>query len=442
MKSLALLNHKEKAQVLPLVALMMIAIIGMVALIIDGGSLMSNKRTAQAAADAGALAGAQRLCEGYKDAQNVAIQYASSNKAINIIVTVVNTRSTMTVTVENDVENDSFFARIFGKDKLLAHAIATAGCYGPKGASVLPIGWNCRAPTTTGESSMECQIQTINWSILKPLVGTESVDSIYIETDGKYYSRDYHSDNKTDNKSIIETNSIDPQPPKELYIILDQIKTCIEDDPTNGAIVCDPDKDGKKEVLVSGDRGFLYLTKDTNDICKWVTNPPTFIQKVHSWLSDKPGSPMCQDKMIEYNFVGTIKLVPVYNYFCAGDPRNPSVDNPCMVSAHESPWPAEPVAGDDFTELKPSNGSYHILTFQPFYITCISNDGNCPGLARERSMVEENPDIKPSVKAKTLQDLSNAPVIEGFFLTGVDPSSDYSQTCPLKLGNCTVSLYK
>ncbi len=55
-------NKVEVGQILPIVALSMVALIAMAALIIDGAVIMSHRRTAQAAADAAALAGAEWLC--------------------------------------------------------------------------------------------------------------------------------------------------------------------------------------------------------------------------------------------------------------------------------------------------------------------------------------------------------------------------------------------
>jgi len=77
-----LTKHRlEKGQVIPLVVVMLFAIIGMTALILDGGSVLSNRRTAQAAADAGALAGAKRACSGHSDGKVVAETYAYNNGA-------------------------------------------------------------------------------------------------------------------------------------------------------------------------------------------------------------------------------------------------------------------------------------------------------------------------------------------------------------------------
>jgi len=61
-KTCLLFTEIEKAQILPIVAIGMFAMIGMAALLLDSGVLMANRRSAQAAADAGALAGARLIC--------------------------------------------------------------------------------------------------------------------------------------------------------------------------------------------------------------------------------------------------------------------------------------------------------------------------------------------------------------------------------------------
>mgnify|MGYP002682684856 FL=1 len=53
---------KTKGQIIVLFALGLLALIALAALVLDGGMLFLNRRTAQAAADAGALAGARALC--------------------------------------------------------------------------------------------------------------------------------------------------------------------------------------------------------------------------------------------------------------------------------------------------------------------------------------------------------------------------------------------
>ena len=133
MKKFQFRNKLEKGQVIPLVILMFFIIIGMVALIIDGGAIMSNRRTAQAAADAGALAGAKRVCLGKNDAIAVAEYYATvNNGATTALATMIENQ----VNVKATVEHPSFFAKIFGDPTLEASAEAIAGCFGARGKSV------------------------------------------------------------------------------------------------------------------------------------------------------------------------------------------------------------------------------------------------------------------------------------------------------------------
>jgi hypothetical protein len=94
-----------------------------------------------------------------------------------------------------------------------------------------------------------------------------------------------------------------------------------------------------------------------------------------------------------------------------------------VTEAHASPWPS---GEDDFSKMDKTNKrNYHIVTFQPFYITCIDKKGNCPGfeLALELGVVDKKDGV-----------------IEGFFLSDYPVSPDSSQNCDINLGNCTISL--
>ena len=71
-------SKNENAQMLPILVVGLVAIIAMAALILDGGSLLTQRREAQNAADAAALAGARILCTG--DYQT-STQVAATNQA-------------------------------------------------------------------------------------------------------------------------------------------------------------------------------------------------------------------------------------------------------------------------------------------------------------------------------------------------------------------------
>jgi len=413
------LNKFDKGQVIPLVVLLLFAIISMAALILDGGAILSGRRTAQAAADAGALAGAQRACIGEMDAKAVAELYAINNLATSAVATVDGTQ----VTVNATVENPSFFAKIFGLQTLTARAEATAGCFGPRGKSVVPLAWNCKAPSIGGspyDPDLGCQIQTLSWEDgLKPLVEGET-SSIWIEDyDGN--SKEYFKDGT----NIVDSSDM---PPEQIYIIIDSDKICLEDDPINGVIPCDVDGDGKKDIQLGGDRGWLYLTADTNSIAKWVKlngAHPDFSLKTHIWLSGKSGNVVdVYKEMVNAGYPGQVVLIPVYNVWCDGDPRT---DTSCVDAAHASPpWP-EFHGVDDFSEIRNKTLNYHIVAFAPFYVSCVSTKGDCPGFRYAQSLPKG-------------EELKDGPVVEGFFLTDIDVSPDSEQDCSIDLGNCVISL--
>ena len=417
MKTLQLDQKFEKGQMIPWVVLLAFAIFGMVALIVDGGSLVSNRRTAQAAADAAALAGAKRVCTGFADAIPVAQAYAYDNGASSVAVTVVSKEVTVTATIENE----SFFAKIFGEENLRTSAQATAGCYGPKGRSAVPLAWYCRAPSVGGggpfPENFGCKMQTLDWDEVEPLIEGQ-VSSIPI--------RDYDGNERAfsipqNTSNIVDINDL---PPDQIYIVIDSDKVCLED---GGEIPCDLDGDGKKDIQLGGDRGWLYLTADTSSIGDWIDDGPRpdLTVESHVWLSGKSGvDTSVYIKMINSGYSGEVVLIPVYNVICEGDPR---VDASCVDAAHASPpWP--PFIGiDHFDEIRNTQLNYHILTFQPFYVSCIDKKGDCPGFRYAQSL--------PGGDA-----LTDTPVIEGFFLSNVPISPDDSSGCAIDLGNCQISL--
>lgn len=415
MKRNSVRKKLELGQVIPLVVLLLVVIVSMVALILDGGSIMSNRRTAQAAADAAALAGAQRTCEGHADAVSVAESYAINNGATSAVATLDGTEVTVTATVENS----SFFAKIFGIETLTAKADATAGCYGVSGKSVVPLAWYCKSPTV-GEGPYPeeygCQIQTISWYVIGSFIngGVDTVDIEDYEHNVVTYYR------YSDGTSLVDSEG---NPPEQIYMIMESDKICIED---GGDILCDLDGDGKKDIQVGGDRGWLYLTADTSNIGDWVDDGPypDITLNTHIWLSGKSGVvTSVYSKMIDSGFIGEVVLIPVFNYYCEGDPRT---DATCVEEANASPpWP-EYDGEDDFSEIRNKSSNYHIIAFEPFYVSCISKKGDCPGFRL----------------AQTLSggELKDGPVIEGYFLSDMTVTPDSNQGCDINLGNCTISL--
>ena len=430
MKQKVINKKLQRGQVIPIVVLMMFAIIGMVALIVDGGTVMANKRVAQAAADSAALAGANASCNSTgADPLAVASNYAIANGATTVDAQYVDGLVSVTVTITND----SSFSRIFNQENLDSVAEASAGCFAPKGNALMPIAWSCRPPVGGGvfDEGKGCQVMGLDWAgLLQPLVEGE-VSSISIPGNDGFFVMD--------GSNIVNPYTGDP--PTQIYIIMDEISTnketlCKEDlnywDPLYAsAIQCDLDGDGKMDIEGAGNRGWLDLNGGgggANEIRGWIRYGFDSIISPHTWLSGQPGQQNNNFRaMMDYR-VGDVVLIPIYNALC--DDKHPLSNAACMAAAHASPFPAEPASGD--TAVSDKKPMFHIITFAPFYITCAQTKQSeyCPGyeLAQE---------INPSLK---LNGNNSIPSIEGFFLENVDMVLDLTQLCEIDMGNCTVSL--
>jgi len=123
-------GHKlEHGQILPIVVIALLVLMGLSALILDGGALMVNRRAAQNAADAGAMAGARVLCREenptnaniydaiyqYTTVENNATIVSWERTSENVGVIDELTKGEVVVTAE--VEIDSFFAKIFNQNQ-------------------------------------------------------------------------------------------------------------------------------------------------------------------------------------------------------------------------------------------------------------------------------------------------------------------------------------
>ena len=135
----------ERGQVAVIVALLIVAIIGMVALVVDVGSIYEERRQLQTVADAAALAGAQDLPVEdpiNNTAVQKAVDYADRNVvAIDVVINpgdVQITKSSqlnpfydkITVTPE-DPNAPVYFAQVFGINSVNISATATAEVFSP-----------------------------------------------------------------------------------------------------------------------------------------------------------------------------------------------------------------------------------------------------------------------------------------------------------------------
>jgi Flp pilus assembly protein TadG len=117
-------TRSEAGQAFVLVAVAMVALVGMAALVIDGGSWYQAQRHLQTSADAAALAGAQDL-PNESSAQAVALDYAGRNDA-SVPAPAVTFPSTSVIDVRATATAPGILARIFGFNGVNIHAHAQA----------------------------------------------------------------------------------------------------------------------------------------------------------------------------------------------------------------------------------------------------------------------------------------------------------------------------
>lgn len=127
---ISLYEGREKGNVTIIVAIALVAMVGMAAMVVDAGLLFSEKAKLQNAVDAACLAAAQELPDNRVQADTVARDYAAVNgiKATDDLTVTIpyDNRS-----VEVDVQRDMplVFARILGynKTKIKVHSKAQIG---------------------------------------------------------------------------------------------------------------------------------------------------------------------------------------------------------------------------------------------------------------------------------------------------------------------------
>lgn len=414
----------ELGQVIPLIALMMIAIVGMAALIIDGGSLMSNRRTAQAAADAAALAGAKSLCTGNESgAISVAHNYAiTKNKATTSVETIVasvdiNGHSVKGIKVDTTISNPSFFAGIFGQSTLNAKATATAGCYHPSITThLLPIAFYYNQPPIKSDSadctdlSKPCDI--INW--------------------------DY-----TTLFSTLGSTAVADLPLNNIYVIMNDVKICAKT--VSGPIVCNA-MAGNPE---GGNRAWVDLTQLAvgSNLKQIIKNGVSKPLSLPSWLNGEPGvvAAVYDDRV--YTLLPPIEgyeslpyrlvLVPVFDYFCQYG--NPDVRCP-------DKWTA-----GDTTEyiVNVNQPSYRLVGLAPFVITCVTKNQSFDYGVSVPKNTGVNKTNKPQCPgyASYLQGLSakdtpQKDAIEGYFVEGSPLDQFTSGTEGVGVGLDIISLTK
>ncbi len=365
-------RFNESGQSLVIVTLGMIAFLAFMALAIDGGYTWSQRRKAQTAADAGALAGTRELCiSGDSGAATTAANdYAiNRNGATGSVVNVLLASASVEVTA--NIRFRTFFAHLLGRPEIEANAIAKATCFMPGSAEgVLPIGWSCRPPLPGMSSSEDCQQQTI--------------------TEDEFRARRPWSTYPADGK---------------LYLVMDNFD--FEDDLNceSAVVECDLNGDGEIDVLGSGDRSWLDLDGNgggSNELADWIQNGFSPELTIHTWI---PGQRGTANNVFQAaaTRIGDIVVLPVFDMFCTGDMSG----SDCAPLVH---------TGSPNDTIVPATGAQtnvHVASFSGFGITCVKAPGvagTCPGWERFQNLNLTNPQINPSFKS-----------IEGYFIKGFVP---------------------
>ncbi len=359
-------TRSEKGQNIILVAILMLVFIGLLALVLDGGMAFAKRREAQNAADAGALAGANQLCnnpgvEGQAAAQDAALNYAIiRNHAVKADVQV----SENVINVTAFMNNRSFFAQMLGTNIITETATASAGCYSPcAGSGIMPVAWACHDPISSDTSNdSSCGIQ----------YGTETeAGPTYIIMDSSKAAADYQC--------------LEPGQP-----------------PTAGYIDCNPDGDEENEYITGGGRSWVDLNGyggGSSELVCWIKGIETLCPvslSIHTWLPEQSGVATDVFKAAETR-VGQIVILPVFNKYTPG--CNPQTDPGDLCIGQ---WET----GQDsiMTSSSTAISYYHIISYSLFKITCVTAPGgNCPG--------------KSYLISYNIID-NNTKTIEGYFVEG------------------------
>ena len=375
----------ERGQVLPLVVIMLFAMLAMVVVLLDGGFLMYNRRVAQVAADAGALAGARELCLNNSTG---ALQAANNYAYLNQATTVNPTVSNGVITVNTAVQNASFFAKIFGVPTLNSKAVASAGCFYPsQGNHFLPVAWACKEPSDANHSSSpDCVLHYLDWPTqLQPIVNNKQPTAPII---------DY--DNGSTIYVTVPINFATTIIPKYIYVIMDSTTTNLDiaSGCAAGYLSC------LGGEFSGGDRGWLDLNGGgggASELVNWIDKGYPGILTTHTWVPDQTGNMTSVYHQIQ-QILNTVVLVPVFNGTCDHQPTSQA--DPCITALHPSDSPV-----DNISISGGGNSAYfHINGFSALYITCVSSSGQnkCPGA---KILINHNSALK-----------NNDASVEGYFV--------------------------
>ncbi len=435
---------------LPWLVIGVLVIIVMAALLVDGGTLLANRRQAQNAADAGALAGARVYCDGGSNTEieTAITKYVTENGAVLVEwyptnENVGNNADDIAglvkgeVVVTTTIDQGSFFAKVMGEDNLRVTATAGAGCFAYKPHAVLPIAWSCREPAA-GSDSPECDILKLDYEDVAevaddyittfPEFGVGEPDDTQIEA----ISNDLFDLNET-----------------YIYIVMDSEAVCGED------IKCDLFDDGvaRNQLESGGNRGWLNLlgsSSATGGLEGLIDGSKVAVAKIHTWYSGISGNrPVVYDAL--QTRLDEIVWIPVFNWIC-DDVDNGQATAACLDGAHNDPYVGVSLPGDmeeDYILGNPATPMYHIVAYVPFFPTCVhyapgSGGGgtdHCPGFNLAMTVNEEMEEEGPGKSGGGQSIWNSVNYFEGYFVDPdtLPPSEDIALG-GIDMGYYTISL--
>lgn len=354
------IKRSEHGQIIVLIVVAVVLVVFVAAMVIDGGNLYLNRRAAQTAADAAALAGAYQRCafNGNQTAvENVVNEYAMVQNQATAVEEI--TISDDQVEVVVSITQSTFFAKIFGVNQETVVAQAAANCLIPGGlkGDVAPIAWTCRPPV--GGDVGECAIERIPYETFQE-----------IESSGFDFDRFILDvgDGKTAFSYQNDMDGLNGEG-KALYIVMDTDKfdettDCQEN---GGPIDCDLNNDGIIDVASGGDRGWLYLEGNASDLKNIMRNGTVEEVDVNRWFPGKAGADDVVLRTAKDYRVGEVIFIPVFDKLCLTNDFYRDCD---FVSPPDTVW-----------EWSGQFTYYHITDFAAFVITCVWDNvqDKCPG---------------------------------------------------------------
>lgn len=371
----------EKGQSLVVVTLLLFAFFAILALVLDGGYTYWMRRNAQNSADAGALAGADTLCkykyEGEVYAENQAEIVAENFAVVRNGVNNANITTTATavadlinlsggyVAVTTNIQFQSFFGRILGRESVIAPGYAKAGCAPPEAVAVMPIAWSCREPIGGSSAESPCVIHKI-----------ADYDCSFAAGDPMYI--------------IADSNDI-------------EMDTLCQDEfgEPVGAVDCDLDGDGEDNInlLAGGDRSWLDLNGDGGgaaELIDWIEGDfEDLYVRPHTWVPVQSGVTGSVYDNVYDHIIDVPVVLPIFDLFWPdGYPPQPL-------------HPGDDVKGDDPQDY------YHIIAFSNWVTTCVdsASHGPCPGRLALNDLLIASGQV-------SVGDIASLKTIEGCFVAG------------------------